>query len=91
MQAWLTRPGCRIKLHFVPANCPHIDLIERLWGLMQRHDTRNRCHATFVDLKAAILTLLREEVPGKWETYCNQVMDDTNGPNPDEPEPISSL
>ena len=34
VQAWLMRPGCRIKLHFIPAYCPHLDPIERLWGLM---------------------------------------------------------
>ena len=75
VQAWLARPGCRIKLHFIPAYCPPLDPIERLWGLMHRHVTHNRCHATFADFKAAILTFLREEVPGKWDTYCDQVTD----------------
>jgi len=37
VQAWLARPGCRIKLHFIPAYCPHLDPIERLWGLMPQH------------------------------------------------------
>jgi hypothetical protein len=32
MQASLARPGCRIRLHFIPAYCPHLDPIERLWG-----------------------------------------------------------
>src|SRR5271166_2375914 len=45
------------------------------YGLMHRHVTHNRCHATFADFKAAILTFLREEVPGKWDTYCDQVTD----------------
>jgi transposase len=75
VQAWLARPGCRIKLHFIPAYCPHLDPIERLWGLMHKHVTHNRCHATFADFKAAILTFLRQEVPGKWDTYCDQVTD----------------
>ena len=30
------RPGCRIKLHFIPSYCPHLNPIERLWGLMQK-------------------------------------------------------
>jgi transposase len=75
VQAWLARPGCRIKLHFIPTYCPHLDPIERLWGLMHKHVTHNRCHATFADFKAAILTFLREEVPRKWHTYCDQVTD----------------
>jgi hypothetical protein len=32
VQAWLARPECRIKLHFIPAYCPHLDSIGRLWG-----------------------------------------------------------
>ncbi len=30
VQAWLAQPDCRIKLHFVPAYCPHLNPIERL-------------------------------------------------------------
>src|SRR6476619_7341836 len=36
VQEWLARPGCRIKLHFIPSYCPHLNPIERLWGLMHR-------------------------------------------------------
>ena len=75
VQAWLARPGCRTKLHFIPTYCPHLDPIERLWGLMHKHVTHNRCHATFADFKAAVLTFLREEVPRKWRTYCDEVTD----------------
>ena len=39
VQQWLAQPGCRIKLHFIPTYCPHLDPIERLWGLMHRHIT----------------------------------------------------
>ncbi len=42
VQAWLARPGCRIKLHLIPAYCPHLGPIERLWGLIravQRYET----------------------------------------------------
>ena len=50
VQAWLARPEGRIKPHLIPACCPHLDPIERLWGLMHKHVTHNRCHATFADL-----------------------------------------
>src|SRR5882672_3732741 len=30
VQEWLARPGCRIKLHFIPSYCPHLNPIERL-------------------------------------------------------------
>ena len=75
VQAWLARPGCRIKLHFVPAYCPHLNSIERLWGLMHRHITHNKCYATFREFSTAMLTFLREEVPKNWGEYCDEVTD----------------
>ena len=75
VQAWLARPGCRIKLHFIPTYCPHLDPIERLWGLMHRRITHNKCHQTFRDFRDAILTFLREEVPRNWRLYCDDVTD----------------
>ena len=63
------------KLHFIPTYCPHLDPAERLWGLMRKHVTHNRCHATFADFKTAILTFLRQDVPRKWDVYCDQVTD----------------
>jgi hypothetical protein len=53
----------------------HLDSIERLWGLMHKHITHNRCHETFADFRDSILTFLREEVPRKWDTYCDSVSD----------------
>jgi len=75
VQAWLARPACRIKLHFVPAYCPHLNSIERLWGLMHRHITHNKCYATFREFSTAMLTFLREEVPKNWHNYCDKVTD----------------
>jgi transposase len=31
----------------VPAYCPHLNPIERLWGLMHKNVTHNRCYATY--------------------------------------------
>jgi len=75
VREWLDRPGCRIKLHFIPAYCPHLNPIERLWKLMHEHITHNRCYKTFADFTEAALTFLRKEVPGNWETYCDKVAD----------------
>ena len=44
VQQWLARSGCRVRLHFIPSYCPHLDPIERLWGLMHRHCTHNKCY-----------------------------------------------
>ena len=75
VQAWLARPDCRIRLHFVPAYCPHLNPIERLWRLMPQHLTHNKCYASFTDFGRAMLTFLRDEVPGNWRTFCDEVTD----------------
>ena len=82
VQAWLARPGCRIKLHFIPTYCPHLDPIERLWGLMHKQVTHNRCHKTFADFSGATLTFLREEVPRNWHAYCDAVSDNLRAISP---------
>jgi len=75
VQTWLARPECRIMLHFVPAYCPHLNPIERLWGLMHRHTTHNKCYATFKEFSLAMLDFLREEVPRNWHAWCDEVTD----------------
>jgi len=75
VQDWLAQPGRRIELHFVPAYCPHLNPIERLWGLMHKNVTHNRCHATYNGFCKAMLDFLRETVPKNWDTLCDQVSD----------------
>jgi len=75
VQQWLARPGCRIKLHFIPTYCPHLNPIERLWGLMHKRITHNKCYGTFRDFSTATLTFLRDTVPANWPAWCDQVTD----------------
>jgi transposase len=82
VQAWLARPDCRIKLHFVPAYCPHLNPIERLWGLMHRRTTHNKCYKSFRDFSTALLSFLRDEVPKNWRVLCDQVSDNFRVINP---------
>ncbi len=70
------RPGCRVKLHFIPTHGPHRDPIERLGGLLHKHITHNKCHETLRDFSDAILTFLPEEVPRNWRICCDEVTDD---------------
>jgi len=84
VKAWLARPECRIKLHFIPAYCPHLNPIERLWGLMHRHTTHNKCYATFKDFSIAMLGFLRDDVPENWRSYCDEVTDNFRVIDPKE-------
>jgi len=84
VKAWLERPDCRIRLHFVPAYCPHLNPIERLWGLMHRHVTHNKSYPSFQDFSIAMLAFLREGVPRNWRAYCDEVTDNFRIINPKE-------
>jgi transposase len=75
VQEWLAKPGCRIRLRFIPGYCPHLNPIERLWGVMHKNITHNRDHKTIRDFASAILGFLRTEVTRKWSTFCDQVSD----------------
>ena len=54
---------------------PLIARIERLWGLMHRHTTHNKCHKTFNDFASAVMTFLRRDATEKWHKFCDQVTD----------------
>ena len=82
VQEWLARPGCPIKVHYIPSYCPHLDPIERLWGLMHKHVTHNRCYATYNDFCNCVLHFLREEVPKNWAAFCDSVTDNFRVINP---------
>jgi transposase len=82
VQQWLAQPGRRIKLHFIPVYCPHLDPIERLWGLMHRHTTHNKCYAGLNDFRAAVLEFLRDTVPRNWREFCDEVTDNFRVINP---------
>jgi len=75
VQEWLAQPGRRIKLHFIPAYCPHLNPIERLWGVMHRHVTHNKSYATFNQFADATLGFLRDKVPKNWARFRDSVTD----------------
>jgi len=75
VREWLSRPGCRIKLHFLPNCCPHLNPIERLWAVMHKNVTHNQCHETRGEFADAALHFLRVEVPKGWADFRSSVTD----------------
>ena len=67
---------------YIPSYCPHLDPIERLWGLMHRHVTHNRSHPSYDDFCRSGLHFLRVEVPKNWAVFCNSVTDNFRVINP---------
>ena len=64
-----------LKLHFIPSYCPHLNPIERLWGVMHRNITHNKCYGTCAQFADATLGFLRDVVPRNWAVLCDQVTD----------------
>jgi hypothetical protein len=75
VREWLARPGCRIKLHFIPTYRPHLNPIERLGGVMHRNVTHNKTYETCAGFAEATLTFLRAEAPRRWRELCVSVTD----------------
>jgi transposase len=83
VKQWLkTEEGRRIKLHFVPPYCPHLNSIERLWGVAHKYVTHNKGYATFAQFKAAMLDFLRDTVPRRWDDFRTTVTDNFRVINP---------
>ena len=75
VKEWLAPPSCRIKLHFLPTYCPHLNPIERLWGVMHKNITHNKCYGTCGEFAETTLEFLRDEVPRRWAEFCDLVTD----------------
>jgi transposase len=72
---WLAIPGRKCVLHFIPPYCPHLDPIERLWGLMHQNITHNRDYKTFRQFRRAIIQFLRHTVPKNWHRFRDRITD----------------
>ena len=75
LQPWLESSERRVKLHFLPPYAPHLNPIERLWGVMHKWVTHNRHYATFSQFTEAILGFFRETLPKKWREFTDTVTD----------------
>jgi transposase len=54
IKAYLARDGCRIRLVYLPAYSPNLNLIERLWWFLKKTTLWNEHYPTFAQFKAAI-------------------------------------
>jgi len=75
VRAWLSRSNCRVNLIRLPAYCPHLNPIERLWAVMHQYVTHNRFYATQPKFAAAILAFFRQTIPKDWRNFRDKVTD----------------
>jgi hypothetical protein len=75
VQQWLAQPRRRIKLHFIPAYCPHLNPIERLWGVMHKHLTHNTGWRDWRTFAKTTMWFLTDKVPRCWSDFRDSVTD----------------
>jgi len=75
VKEWLAKARRKVVLHFFPPYCPHLDPIERLWGLMHKNVTHNRDYKTFGEFRREVLKFLRQTVPKNWKRFCDRITD----------------
>lgn len=75
LQPWLAKSDCRIRLHFLPPYAPHLNPIERLWGVMHKWVTHNQHYSTFDQFTEAILDFFRTTLPANWKDLRDTVTD----------------
>jgi transposase len=75
VRQWLERPGCRIKLVFLPAYAPHLNAIERLWGVMHREVTHNSFYGNFDLFAHAVDDFFRRRLPQEWRSWRDTITD----------------
>ena len=75
VKEWLEQPGRKIVLRFIPAYCPHLNPIERLWLVMHKNITHRVHFPKFRDWADAILKFLRETVPNNFEQFSSIITD----------------
>jgi transposase len=75
VRKWLNHPNCRIELIFLPPYCPHLNPIERLWGVLHKYVTHNKYYEKFVLFHSAVLYFLKITLPNIWNTIRDTVSD----------------
>ena len=75
VKKWLKSTNSRIKLMFLPPYAPHLNPIERLWGVMHKYVTHNKFYRTFNEFAEAILEFFNKTIPEKWHDFRDRVTD----------------
>jgi transposase len=74
VKEWVAQNGNRFQFHFLPAYCPHLNWVERVWYFMHKYVIHNQTHATFKLFTEAILKTLNETIQQKWEQHRKYVV-----------------
>jgi len=68
-------PARHVRLHVLPKYAPHLNPIERLWGVMHSYVTHNAHYPDFGRFLDTALRFFRETIPRKWRDFRDTVTD----------------
>jgi transposase len=54
VREWLARPGCRVRVVYLPPYAPNLNLIERLWWFFKKKALWNTHYPSLADFRSAI-------------------------------------
>lgn len=66
VREWLARPGCRVRVVYLPPYAPNLNLIERLWWFFKKKALWNTHYPSFADFRSAIRSFF--DNLGHWKT-----------------------
>ena len=69
VRKWLSRADCRIHLIRLPSYAPHLNPIERLWGVMHKYVTHNKFYKNYKDFAEATLAFFARNHPKRMENF----------------------
>ena len=75
VKEWLEATKSCVKLIFLPAYAPHLNPIERLWGVMHKYVTHNKFYETYNEFAEAILDFFDRILPEQWPDFRDRVSD----------------
>jgi hypothetical protein len=71
-----SQPGHRASLHFMPACCPHLDSMGRLWGVMRKRLTHNLCRRDDPAFAKIGPHFLSQDINKQGKLFRNSLIDD---------------
>ena len=75
VKEWMKRTKSKINLIFQPAYAPHLNSIERLWGVMHKYVTHNQFYRTYSEFVKAIEAFFNQTIPRQWHEFRDTVTD----------------
>jgi transposase len=69
VQEYLAKPGCKIRMHYLPTYSPNLNIIERLWRLMRKYAIGCKFFEKFISFKGAVFDFLKN----CWQNYPQEM------------------